>query len=79
MEGELVAVGVAVDVAVAAAGAKVELFDRHVVAARSEPLLHEIGFGVGPEHCGDRCVELPLEVDERHAVGSGDGEGVGAH
>ena len=79
VEGVLLAGRVGVEVAVAAAGAEVVALDLHLVAARSEPLLDQVGFGVSPEHRLDGGVELALEVDERHALWGGDGERVGGH
>src|SRR6478752_7586906 len=75
-EAVLAALPVLVDVAVAAAAGEVPVLDVHLVTVRSQPLPDQLGLGVRPEQGGDWGVELALDVDERHALGCGDGDRV---
>ena len=79
VEGELLALLVHVDVAVATPGPQVPALDLHVVAVRAEPLPYELRIGVSPVGGFDRGVDDAFDLDERHALRRGDGDGVGAH
>lgn len=58
VEAELVPV-TQVGIAVGTTRATIEVANAHLVAARAEPLLHEIGVDMGTEHLGDRRVDRP--------------------
>jgi hypothetical protein len=64
-----------VHVAVGAAGAAVEVVDRHGEVPRAEPLDEEVRVGVGAEHLLRRGVELADDPDQRD-VGVGDDLGL---